>query len=115
MFTLFKYARLALEPESWRNAANDLRLVPALMADPRVPVQAKAFPALATVYLFSPLDLVPGWVPVLGQLDDLAVMLLAIRQFKALVPPDVLAEYEQRLGINRAPRRAAAQTVVWEV
>lgn len=101
MVTLLKYIPLALDPGSWKHALNDLRLVPALMRDPRVALQVKAIPALATVYLLSPLDLVPGWIPVLGQLDDLAVLILAIRTFKRSIPLAILAEYEQKLGIAR--------------
>lgn len=102
MASLLKYVPLALDPNSWKHALDDLRLVWALMGDPRVALQVKAIPALATVYLLSPLDLVPGWIPILGQLDDLAVLILAVRAFKSAVPASILAEYEGRLGIARA-------------
>jgi uncharacterized membrane protein YkvA (DUF1232 family) len=102
MVSLLKYIPLALSPDAWKNAVNDIRLVSALMRDPRVPMQAKAVPSLATVYLLSPLDLIPAWIPVLGQLDDLAVMLMAVRTFKSMVPPAVMAEYEAKLGIAPA-------------
>lgn len=99
MVSLLKYIPLALNQDAWKNALNDLRLVSALMRDPRVAMQVKAIPALATVYLLSPLDLVPTWIPILGQLDDLAVMMLAVRTFKRMVPPAILTEYERKLGI----------------
>lgn len=108
MVSLLKYIPLALEPNSWKHAVNDIRLVSALMREPRVPPQIKAIPALATVYLLSPLDLIPAWIPVLGQLDDLAVMLLAVRAFKNAVPPAILAEYEAKLGIAQAAPASSA-------
>ncbi len=99
MASMLKYLPLALNSQSWRHALDDIRLVSALMADPRVPLQAKAVPGLAAAYLISPLDLIPAFIPVLGQLDDLAVMLLAVQTFKRMVPAELLAEHQRRLGI----------------
>lgn len=107
MFGMIKYLPLAFDPKSWRHAVDDIRLSYELIMDPRVPVQAKAVPGLATVYLLSPLDLIPGWIPVLGQLDDLAVMMLAVQAFKRMVPPELLAEHQARLGIAPEPAPSA--------
>jgi len=103
MFGMVKYIPLALNPHNWKHALNDIRLVSALMADPRVPLQAKAVPGLAVVYLLSPFDLVPSFIPLLGQLDDFAVLLLAVQTFKRMVPAELLEEYERRLGIAGEP------------
>ena len=105
MFGMLKYLPLALDPKNWRHALDDIRLSYALMRDPRVPVQAKAVPALATLYVISPIDLIPGWILFLGQLDDLAVMLVAIQTFKRMVPPEVLAEHQALLGIAAEERQ----------
>lgn len=99
MLSLLKYIPMALDPNSWKDALNDIRLVSALMGDPRLALQVKAIPALATVYVLSPFDLIPGWIPFLGQIDDLAVMILAVRTFKRMVPPELMAEYQAKLGI----------------
>ena len=59
--------------------------------DPRVPWYARAFAAVVVGYAFSPIDLIPDPIPVLGYLDDLIIPLgvaLAIR----MVPPQILAE-----------------------
>ena len=46
----------------------------------------KALPVLAAVYVVSPLDFVPDVIPVLGQLDDLGILLIAIEAFLKLCP-----------------------------
>lgn len=81
----------------------DGRLVLRLLRDPRVPLYAKAVPGLALLYVLLPIDVVPDWIPVLGQLDDLAALLGAISLFFKLCPPDLLEEHEIALG--RRPRR----------
>jgi uncharacterized membrane protein YkvA (DUF1232 family) len=50
-----------------------------LLRDPRVPIRHKALLALVAVYLSSPIDLIPDFVPVAGQLDDLLLVALALR------------------------------------
>ena len=56
-----------------------LRLARALLADKRLGKARKAGLAGGLAYLASPIDLVPGLIPVLGQLDDLAVVFVALR------------------------------------
>lgn len=56
-----------------------LTLMRRLLADPRVPRRRKAAAALAVAYLAFPLDLVPDFVPVLGQVDDALVVIAALR------------------------------------
>jgi uncharacterized membrane protein YkvA (DUF1232 family) len=50
-----------------------------LVADPRVPPSRKALLALVVAYLATPLDLVPDFIPVAGQLDDAIVVALVLR------------------------------------
>ena len=59
-----------------------------LMLDPHVSVLAKLIPVGVLAYVVMPFDLIPDVIPVLGQLDDLAVILLGIRLFIALCPPE---------------------------
>src|SRR5262245_55009121 len=56
-----------------------LKLAANLMRDDEVPAHAKALLAAGGAYTISPIDLVPGIIPVAGQLDDLIVLLLSIR------------------------------------
>jgi uncharacterized membrane protein YkvA (DUF1232 family) len=65
-----------------------------LMTDPRVSLITKALvPALGLAYVIVPIDLLPDVIPVLGQLDEVAVMLLLVRLFISLAPPAVVAEH----------------------
>ena len=60
--------------------------------DPRVPWYAKAFAAGVVAYAFSPLDLIPDFVPILGYLDDLILLPLGIALALKMIPPAVMAE-----------------------
>src|SRR5688572_14746864 len=58
-----------------------------LVRDDRVPARVKAMLAVGGVYAISPIDLVPGIIPVAGQLDDLVVVLVALRAAIRACPP----------------------------
>jgi uncharacterized membrane protein YkvA (DUF1232 family) len=63
-----------------------------LRADPRVPWQAKAAVVLAGLWVLSPIDLLPEFLPVIGPLDDVVVVALALRFAARRVPREVLLE-----------------------
>ena len=63
-----------------------------LRRDPRVPRRAKVAVALAGLWLLSPIDLVPEFLPVIGPLDDVVVVALALRYAARRVPREVLLE-----------------------
>jgi uncharacterized membrane protein YkvA (DUF1232 family) len=63
-----------------------------LRGDPRVPRRAKVVVALAGLWLLSPIDLLPEFLPVVGPLDDVLVVALALRYAARQVPREVLAE-----------------------
>ena len=60
--------------------------------DPRTPWYAKGLVLLIVAYAFSPLDLIPDFIPVLGYLDDLVLIPGGIWLAIRMVPPEVLAE-----------------------
>jgi uncharacterized membrane protein YkvA (DUF1232 family) len=62
-----------------------------LRGDPRVPRRAKVVVALAGLWLLSPIDLLPEFLPVIGPLDDVVVVALALRYAARQVPGEVLA------------------------
>lgn len=61
-----------------------------LRRDPRVPRSAKFAVAFAGVYALSPIDLIPEFLPVIGPLDDVVVVALALRYAARRVPREVL-------------------------
>jgi uncharacterized membrane protein YkvA (DUF1232 family) len=67
-------------------------LVRRLRADPRVPWQAKAAVIVAGLWVLSPIDLLPEFLPVIGPLDDVVVVALALRYAARRVPREVLLE-----------------------
>ncbi len=87
-------------PGFWMNLFNSFRIAWRLMWDNRVPLSAKIIPILTVLYILSPLDLIPDFIPFWGQLDDLAILLLGIRFFIAVSPKAIVesirAEIEGR-------------------
>jgi len=80
-----------------------LNLVWKLLLDARVPASTKLLlPLMAFAYVIFPIDLIPDVLPVLGQLDDLAIVLLAVRLFVMLAPPDVVAFHRGETSADRA-------------
>jgi uncharacterized membrane protein YkvA (DUF1232 family) len=77
------------------------RLIWALAVDDRVPAARKALLAAAAGYLLVGRDIVPDEIPVLGGLDDLVVVALAIDLFLDGVPSELLSEKLLDLGIDR--------------
>jgi uncharacterized membrane protein YkvA (DUF1232 family) len=63
-----------------------------LRKDPRVPRRAKIAVVAAGLWVASPIDLIPEFIPVIGPLDDILVVALALRYAGRQVPRDVLLE-----------------------
>ena len=76
------------------------RLVATMARDERVPWSARAMLLFGGAYLVSPLDLVPGNIPVAGQLDDLYVVLAALKQALRMTPDEVATEYLERYELD---------------
>ena len=83
-------------PASRIDVVRHLKLVWQLLTDKRVSPWAKAvIPALGLAYVLLPFDLITDFIPVLGQLDDLAVLLLGMQLFVELCPKGVVREHMQ--------------------
>jgi uncharacterized membrane protein YkvA (DUF1232 family) len=76
------------------------RLATNMLRDDRVPVEARTALVAGAAYVISPIDLIPGFIPVLGQLDDLLVALLGIRFALAQADPAVRREHLDRAGLR---------------
>ena len=87
-----------------RTLIADARLAVRLLREPRVPALTKALPLLALVYLISPVDFVPDLIPLLGQVDDLGVLVAITELFRRLSPPAVVAYH--RSAVTRRQRYA---------
>jgi uncharacterized membrane protein YkvA (DUF1232 family) len=70
----------------------ELRALYLAYGDPRVPTHARVLAIVVVAYAFSPIDLIPDPIPVLGYLDDLILIPLGIALTIRMIPPDVLAE-----------------------
>lgn len=68
----------------------------ALAVDRRLPTSVRAIPWLLGLYLLLPFDLVPDFIPLLGQLDDVAVVALALWAVVRLVPVGLFEEHLAR-------------------
>lgn len=82
---------------------------------PQTPWYAKLFVAGVVAYAFSPIDLIPDFIPVLGYLDDLILIPLGIVIAIKLIPPDVLAECRARAReaeVNGKPINRTAAVVI---
>ncbi len=82
---------------------NQIRLVWRLLTDRNVPGWVKFIPPLAILYLVSPIDLLPDPVLGLGQLDDLAILLLGFKLFVEMCPKGVVNRHRDALAGSRPP------------
>ena len=72
------------------------RVIWGIVRDPRTPLPLKALLAAALAYLVMPLDLVPDAIPILGQADDLTVLMLVLDLFIANAPAQVRRDHLAR-------------------
>ena len=84
----------------WKQKAGEIKLPTYALylasRDPRVPWYAKGFIAVIVAYAFSPIDLIPDFIPVIGYLDDLVVVPLGVFLAIRMIPGPVMAECRAR-------------------
>lgn len=84
----------ARNPRHWAMALPDVaRLVWGVARDDRVPRWIRYGLLGVAGYLVLPFDVVPDWIPLAGQLDDVLVLTLGVRQLLRQVPDAVLLEH----------------------
>lgn len=82
-----------------KDVVRQIRLAWRLFWDGRVPLWTKIVPPAVLAYVVSPIDILPDFPPMgLNQLDDVAVVLLGVRLFIELAPPEVVREHLEALG-----------------
>jgi uncharacterized membrane protein YkvA (DUF1232 family) len=107
-------ARLA----DWaRSIRRDVRAVYLASRDPRTPWYAKALAVGVAAYALSPIDLIPDFIPILGQLDELIILPLGIWLVVRMIPAEVIAEHRRSAvreqAIPGSMAGAAVIVAVW--
>jgi len=83
------------------NLPKMVKLIYRLFKDSRTPFHLKIILVLAVVYVLSPIDLIPDLlIPILGQVDDLIIVIAALRYFMRKCPPELVAEHVQALEME---------------
>jgi len=103
-------------PRGWAALVKNVRLGWRLLRDPLVPAWTKLIPAGAVLYVVLPTDLIPDVLFGLGQLDDLGVLLLALRMFISLSPAQIVQRHLAAMSavdgtyrvVDEEPARAPA-------
>ena len=99
--------RLAEWREQAKRLKSDVYAIYLAARHPRVPWYAKALAVLVAAYAFSPIDLIPDFVPVLGYLDDLVIVPLGIALVIRLIPKPVWQECLDEARSNPGARARA--------
>jgi uncharacterized membrane protein YkvA (DUF1232 family) len=105
---------------TWKQQARRLKLETYALylayRHPRVPWYARLLAACVVAYAFSPIDLIPDFIPVLGYLDDLILIPLGIALVLKLIPPEVMVECREKaqetLGQGKPTNWIAAGTII---
>ncbi|MCC7367489.1 MAG: DUF1232 domain-containing protein [Chloroflexi bacterium] len=98
------FGKFSLLSQLWRSA----RLTYRLLRDSRVPLLAKVVFYATAIYVVSPLDFAPDWIPVLGQGDDLVAILAGLNLFFRACPSWIVKEHEADLD-GRLPESGDAE------
>ena len=105
------------QTRTWRERARALKreMIAIYFAarDPRTPWYAKALVALVVGYALSPVDLIPDFIPVLGQLDDLILVPLGIWLAIRLIPEEVIQESRARACDDSATLKGSMAAVAF--
>jgi uncharacterized membrane protein YkvA (DUF1232 family) len=100
--------------ESARTIKRDAIAVWIAARDPRVPWYAKVVATAVAAYAFSPIDLIPDFIPVLGYLDDIIIVPAGILLTIRLIPAGLMDEFraEAARRIDRPTSRAGAASII---
>jgi uncharacterized membrane protein YkvA (DUF1232 family) len=96
-----KSGKLMVPPKGGvlKDLVKRLKLITRLMGDRRVSMFVKLLPLASLAYLFWPADAIPV-IPVIGALDDAAILWIGSTLFMELCPPNVVKEHEAELESN---------------
>jgi uncharacterized membrane protein YkvA (DUF1232 family) len=94
---MFWLWRLFQRLRGWRGILAEILLAWRLFRDPRVPLRPKLVILAVLLYFVSPINLSFQWIPLLGQVDDVAIALFSLGLFLKLSPQHLVAEHARRL------------------
>ena len=98
--------------EAVKRAPSYLRLIANMVRDDDVPPRAKLTLLAGGVYVVSPIDLIPGIIPVLGQLDDLIVLMVSLRTALSLCSEELTEFHLSEVGLTRDDIQRDQETAV---
>lgn len=106
--------------EDWKQQAKKLKVETYALylayRDKRVPLSARIFAGVVVGYAFSPIDLIPDFIPVLGYLDDLILIPLGITIALSMIPENVMAESREKaqeiINQGKPVNRVAALVII---
>ncbi len=81
--------------------AREIKTYQLVFRDPRTPRRAKVFLGMAIGYFFSPIDLIPDFIPIIGQLDDACIVPGLIWLAMKSVPPEVLEDCRRKADLKK--------------
>ena len=87
-------------PALLRTLVAHARLAVRLVREPSVPLLLKAMPLLAALYVISPVDVIPDLLPVLGQMDDLGLVLIVLELFLRWCPADAVTFHRSAIAAH---------------
>ena len=106
--------------EKWKQQAKKLKVESYALylayRDPRVPMYARVFAGCVVGYAFSPIDLIPDFIPIIGYLDDLVLIPLGIKIALSMIPENVMEESREKareiISQDKPVNRVAAAIII---
>ncbi|MDX2137832.1 MAG: DUF1232 domain-containing protein [Chloroflexota bacterium] len=80
-----------------KDLIDQIRLTWRLLRDPAVPLWTKGIPFAAILYVLSPIDILPDFIPVIGQIDDIAIIIFSMRLMEQMSPPEIVSVHRDAM------------------
>jgi uncharacterized membrane protein YkvA (DUF1232 family) len=93
-------------PLLWGRFRTEAKMVWAMLADPAAPLLAKLVAVLGLLYLISPIDILPDFIPILGWVDDGVVVALFLALAYKLLPPELYEQLRRKTGAKSGDAEA---------
>ena len=92
----------------WQFLKREAATVWLLLRNPRAPLAAKVVAVAAALYLFSPLDMVTDFIPILGWIDDAIIVSALLSLAYRLLPADLYESLKRQAANRAAPKTVDA-------